>query len=92
MSGSRTCVGRAKQTAPLRARRNADGFHNAYREWLKSAENTVKRLKRQGIAAQPVILDIDEFIGWCAIGGLAPDGKARAEYAGEMLGARWRNL
>jgi hypothetical protein len=71
---------RAKKLFP-----DADELHDSYAEWLKSAEDLLRHLKRAGVVAEPYIMDIDDFLGWCLIQGRQRDAKARSEYAAEKL-------
>jgi hypothetical protein len=64
---------------------DADELHDSYAEWLKSAEDSIKQLKRSGVAAEPFIVDIGDFLGWCLVKGRQRDGKARSEYVAEKL-------
>jgi len=59
---------------------DAADLHDTYAEWLKDAEASVKRLIRPGATVEPVIVDIDDFLGWCMVHGHRPDSKARTEY------------
>jgi hypothetical protein len=65
---------------------DADELHDTHAEWLRSAESLVQHLQRHGIAARPVVVDLDHFIAWCTREGLRPDAEARAAYVDEMLG------
>jgi hypothetical protein len=64
---------------------DADELHDSYAEWLKSAEDSLKRLKRAGVVAEPFIIDIGDFLGWCLVHGRRRDAKARSEYVAEKL-------
>jgi len=64
---------------------DADELHSTYAEWLKSAENAVKELKRRGVAAEPFFVDIDDFLAWCLVRGRQRDAQARSEYVTEKL-------
>jgi hypothetical protein len=64
---------------------DADQLHDTHAEWLKFAEESVKRLTRTGMTVEPVVIDIDDFLGWCLIHNRARDAKARTEYVTEKL-------
>jgi hypothetical protein len=64
---------------------DADKLHDTYAGWLKSAETMMERLRRQGVAAEPFMLDIDDFLAWCLVEGHHPDAKARSQYVSHKL-------
>jgi hypothetical protein len=64
---------------------DADEWHDSYAEWLKSAENLLKHLKRSGVTAEPYVMDIGNFLGWCLVHGRPRDAKARSEYVAERM-------
>jgi hypothetical protein len=64
---------------------DADELHDSYAEWLKSAEDLLKNLKRSGVAAEPYVMDIGDFLGWCLVHGRKRDAKARSEYVAEKM-------
>lgn len=68
---------------------DADQLHDSYAEWLKSAEESVKRLARTGMIVEPYIIDIDDFLGWCLIHDRPRDAKARTEYVIEKLNLKY---
>jgi hypothetical protein len=71
---------RAKELFP-----DADEVRDSYDEWLKSAEDLLKHLKRSGVAAEPYLMDIGDFLGWCLVHGRKRDAKARSEYVAEKI-------
>jgi hypothetical protein len=71
---------RVKQLFP-----DADELHDSYAEWLKSAEKSVKHLRRSGVTAEPFIVDIDDFLGWCLIRDRKRVAQDRTEYVIEKL-------
>jgi hypothetical protein len=77
---------RVKKTFP-----DADELHDSYAEWLESAEDALKQIKSTGVAAEPFILDIDDFLGWCLIQGRPSDAKARSEYVAQRLRLKHRS-
>jgi hypothetical protein len=68
---------------------DADQLHETYAEWLKFAEESVKRLARSGMTVERVVIDIDDFLGWCLIHNRARDAKARTEYVTEKLSHKY---
>jgi hypothetical protein len=68
---------------------DADKLHDSYAEWLKSAEDSVKRLTRPGVTVEPFIIDLDDFLGWCVVHGRPRDAEARTEYVVEKLGLKY---
>ena len=60
---------------------DANKFPRTYDEWLISAEKGLERLKSQGVFAVKVIIDPDQFPGWCAVNGHNIDAKARIRFA-----------
>jgi hypothetical protein len=68
---------------------DADQLHDTYAEWLKFAEESMKRLARTGMTVEPVVIDIDDFLGWCLIHNRARDAKARTEYVTEKLSRKY---
>jgi hypothetical protein len=77
---------RIKQLFP-----DADKLHDSYAEWLKFAEDSVRRLKRSGVTVEPFVIDIDDFLGWCLVHGRPRDAKGRTEYVVEKLGHKYPN-
>ena len=68
---------------------DADKLHDSYAEWLKFAEESVKRLASTGMIIEPFVIDIDDFLGWCLIHGRPRDAKARTEYVTEKLSRKY---
>jgi hypothetical protein len=70
---------------------DADLLHETHAEWLKFADESVKRLARTGMTVEPVVIDIDDFLGWCLIHNRPRDAKARTEYVTEKLSHKYPN-
>ena len=68
---------------------DADKLHDSYAEWLKFAEESVKRLASTGMIVEPFVIDIDDFLGWCLIHGHPRDANARTEYVTEKLSHKY---
>jgi len=75
---------RIKQLFP-----DADKLHDRYEDWLKFAEDSVRRLKRSGVTVEPFVIDIDDFLGWCLVHGRPRDAQGRTEYVVEKLGLKY---
>jgi hypothetical protein len=43
----------------------------------------MKRLARTGMTVEPVVIDIDDFLGWCLVHNCPRDAKARTKYVTE---------
>jgi hypothetical protein len=41
----------------------ADQVHESYAQWLKFAEESMKRRAHTGMTVEPFIIDIDDFLG-----------------------------
>lgn len=67
---------------------DAGELHDTYAEWHDSAESIIRHFERNGIAAQPLVIDIDHFIAWCAKHEQPADAEARSAYVAEMLELR----
>jgi hypothetical protein len=68
---------------------DADELHDTYAEWMKSAEASMKRLARPGVAVEPYTIDLDDFLGWCTVHGRPRDAEARTAYVVEKLGRKY---
>ena len=68
---------------------DADQLHDSYAEWLKFAEDSVRRLSRSGVTVEPFVIDIDDFLGWCLVHDCPRDAKARTAYVVEKLGRKY---
>jgi hypothetical protein len=69
---------------------DADELHDSYAEWLQSAEDAIKQIKRTGVAAEPFVVDIGDFLGWCLVHGRKRDAEARSEYVAQKLRLKHR--
>jgi hypothetical protein len=58
---------------------------DTYDQWERSAKETMKNLRRSGQAVEKVPIRIEELLAWCTLRGVAPDGKARSQFASEIL-------
>ena len=64
---------------------DADELEQTHAEWLAGAVKTLEDLRKQGVPAVRVDVDLHELCAWCQSHGRALDGKARAEYVAEKL-------
>jgi hypothetical protein len=58
-----------------------------YDKWLAGVTKTMADLKKQGVAARRVDVDVKELVAWCQEEGRELDGAARATFATEKLDA-----
>ena len=63
---------------------------DTYDQWERNAKKAMKGLKRSGQSVERVLVRIDELLAWCAVKGVVPDGKARSQFASEMLQKKYR--
>jgi hypothetical protein len=62
-------------------------LHDSHAEWLKDTRKAMKQLEKEGCFAKPVVIDIDDLIGWCLVRGCKIDAKARTEYVVHLMQA-----
>ena len=62
-----------------------DALHDTYTEWETAATEKLRELRALGIAAQPVLIDVDELVRWCHDHDLAIDGAARSQFVAEKV-------
>ncbi len=67
---------------------DAGASHDSYAQWLQAAGDMLERLRSEGIAAEPYVLDIDDFLGWCLIHGRKRVAADRSAYVAEKLRLR----
>lgn len=70
---------------------DADDLEDTYHEWRANAESTFKKLRRQGMRLEKVVIDIEALLAWCATQGHIPDANARSLYAAHLLRQREQN-
>lgn len=56
-----------------------------YDDWLRTAEGTLKKLKRAGTEIVKVDIDVNKLVAWCVVTKRTLDGSARAEYVSKLL-------
>jgi len=65
-----------------------DKLEDTYEEWVETAEDAIRRLRRQGVTIVKVDVDVEELLAWCQAQSRPVDGEARAEYAATRLRER----
>jgi len=77
---------RPEQYGLLRAlSTDTDSMEKTYEEWLAGVNRTVDELRRIGVVAQRVDVEIKELVAWCQQRGVPLDGQARAQFAADSL-------
>lgn len=80
---------RAEQWERLReVAADQETLGETYEEWVANAERAVREMRRAGIHAEKVEVDVEELLAWCKARNRDVDGEARAQYAAEMLRQR----
>lgn len=64
---------------------DADLLELTHAEWLIHATRTLKRLRKTGIDARKVPVDVEKLLEWCEGKHRPVDGSARADYAARTL-------
>jgi CheY-like chemotaxis protein len=62
-----------------------------YDKWLRRAEQTEKKFKRQGTIAERVYIDPIEFSLWCVDRGTDLDAAVRMDFAAEAVTRKYRS-
>jgi hypothetical protein len=62
-----------------------DALDDTFDAWEAGARKVERTLKRQGLAVKRVVIDLDEFLGWCVLQGLEPVAAARSKFVTEKL-------
>lgn len=60
-------------------------IEDTYAEWLRIATARTAELRGQGLRIEPVDVDVERLVAWCAVHGRPVDAKARSAYAAELL-------
>ena len=65
----------------------ADGisFPKTHASWRQKAARMERELRRQGMEPVRVEIDPEQFAGWCASQGVAPDSEARDRFVRESI-------
>jgi len=62
-----------------------DKLGETYAEWAANAEQSLRGMRKTGMLVEKVEVDVEELLAWCKVRQLDVDGRARAQYAAEML-------
>jgi hypothetical protein len=65
-----------------------DRLEQTYEEWVASAEESLRNMRKAGIYAKKIDVDVKELLAWCEAMDREVDGEARAAYAADMLRQR----
>lgn len=60
-------------------------FEDSYNEWLENFKNFVKNSEGVGVIVKMVVMDFDEFIGYCEKNDLKNTSESRAQFVSEKL-------
>ncbi len=60
-------------------------MEDTFQEWLQHANETMRKLKSQGLNPVKVDFDVHEFNNWCKSNNRVSDGRSRADYAAYLL-------
>ena len=53
---------------------------DTYEDWLANYSRVVKNLRKSGIKAVPVTIEIDELMNWCSANNLPNTGESRSKF------------
>jgi hypothetical protein len=62
-----------------------DKLEPTHAAWEKFATQTLKRLRRSGVNARKVDVDVEEILAWCAEHGHPMNASARAEFVSRKV-------
>jgi hypothetical protein len=62
-----------------------DKLEATYEEWVVNALESLQKMRQAGMRVEKMDVDVEELLAWCRARGLQVDGKARSQYAAEML-------
>jgi len=80
---------RAKQWDRLReVSADRDKLEETYEEWVANAEESLRNMRKAGIYAHKIDVDVEELLAWCEARGEDVDSKARAAYVADMMRQR----
>jgi hypothetical protein len=80
---------RAEQWGRLREiSADRDKLEETHEEWAANAEKSLREMRKVGIYAEKVDVDVEELLAWCQAQGREVNGEARSQYAAEMLRQR----
>jgi hypothetical protein len=64
---------------------DAKDLEDSHEKWLASASRAMRKMRREGIQARRVIVDLDELQAWCETERIPIDSAARARFVAEKL-------
>ena len=67
---------------------DAKDLETSHAEWLANAQETLDELRRAGLNAIPVDVDVEALVLWCETSGQPLNATARANYAVHALRQR----
>ena len=62
-----------------------EALDDSYEEWLRTAEETLEKLRSRGVVVEKVALRVADAAEWCARERRPVTSAERAAYAGELL-------
>ena len=65
-----------------------DGLEETYEEWLRNAERMLREMRKAGMVAKRVDVDVDELLLWCQEHSRPVDIGSRAQYVAKKLAQR----
>ncbi|MEQ8266581.1 MAG: hypothetical protein RH982_05250 [Parvibaculum sp.] len=65
----------------IRIMEDRAAFPSSYEAWQRQAETSLRRIERGGAVVYRVIIEPEEFDGWCRRQGIAPNATARERFA-----------
>lgn len=63
-------------------------FEDTYADWVAMAEDSLRRMRAAGIAAERVPIIAAELLAWCLVHGRVNDASARAKFVSEVQSRR----
>jgi hypothetical protein len=80
---------RAEQWERLREiSADRDKLEQTFGEWVTNAEESLQEMRKAGVYAEKVEIDVEELLAWCRAQDREVNGGARSQYAAEMLRRR----
>lgn len=60
-------------------------IEDTYKEWVASAEKTLREMRKSGLNPIKVDLDVEALIEWCQRNGKPQDGNSRTDFVIHLL-------
>lgn len=67
---------------------DTDTLEDTYDEWLESATRALRELRRSGVSARKVDVDVEDLLGWCNERSRGVDSSSRANYVADKMRRR----